>query len=105
MLTSLGFSVLTAANGVEAITVAEASDKSIDALLADVVMPELGGPGLVDRLASRGIRPAVIYMSGYEDRATLFRVLNSPDIPLLHKPFTMHSLVLVLREALDKRAG
>src|SRR5690348_15529327 len=61
MLKSLGFATLTAANGVEALAVAEGSSLAIDALLVDVVMPQLGGPELVDRLASLGIRPAVIY--------------------------------------------
>ena len=104
MLASLGFSVLTAANGEEALLVARGSSVRIDAALVDVVMPRLGGPELVDRLAARGLSPAVIYMTGYDDPEHLHRVLNTQaDTPLLHKPFTLHALVLVLRNLLDRR--
>jgi len=102
MLKSLGFAALTAANGVEALALLESSRAPIDALLVDVVMPQLGGPELVERLASRGIHPAVIYMTGYDDPAHLARVPESPPTPLLKKPFTLHALVLVLRDILDR---
>lgn len=102
MLKSLGFAALTAANGVEALAVIENSSAAIDALLVDVVMPQLGGPELVERLASVGIHPAVLYMTGYDDPAHLARVPESPPTPLLKKPFTLHALVLVLRDILDR---
>jgi CheY-like chemotaxis protein len=102
MLKSLGFATLTAANGIEALALIENSSAAIDALLIDVVMPQLGGVELVERLASRGIHPAVIYMTGYDDPAHLARVPESPTTPLLKKPFTLHALVLVLRDILDR---
>ena len=105
MLKSVGFSALPAANGLDAIAVVEGTNAAIDAVLTDVVMPQLGGPELVERLASRGIHPAVIYMTGYDDPAHLASVRGSPTVPLLYKPFTLHALVLVLRDVLDKRAG
>lgn len=104
MLKSLGFSVLTAVDGEDAIRVIEGCSTPIDAVLTDVVMPKMGGKELVDRLATDGVYPAVIYMSGYDDPMKLTSVLKT-GTPLLHKPFTLHALVVMLRSALDKRAG
>ncbi|HUL02665.1 MAG TPA: response regulator [Gemmatimonadales bacterium] len=103
MLKSLGFSVLTAADGADAVTVIESCTKPIDALLVDVVMPHLSGPELVERLASRGIHIGVIYMSGYDDATIVTHLMNSPTVPLLRKPFTPQALMLVLREVLSRR--
>jgi CheY-like chemotaxis protein len=105
MLKSLGFQVVTAVDGEDALAVVESLRTPIDAILVDVVMPRLGGPEFVDRLAHRGLHPAVVYMTGYEDASRLKQVLNSPHTPLLHKPFTLHALVVVLRNLLDRRKG
>lgn len=104
MLRSLGFSVLTAEDGEAAIAAIRGSSTPIDAILADVVMPKFGGKELVDRLAIEGIRPGVIYMSGYDDPTHMAAVLRT-GMPLLHKPFTLHALTVVLRSVLDKRVG
>ena len=104
MLKSLGFQVVTAADGEDALAIVETLRTPIDAILIDVGMPGLGGPEVVERLKHRGLDPAVIYMAGYEDAARLKPVLDSPTgAPLLHKPFTLHALVVVLRNLLDKR--
>jgi DNA-binding NtrC family response regulator len=105
MLKSLGFSVLTAADGADAIAAIESCAKPIDAMLVDVVMPHLSGPELVDRLASRGIHIGVIYMSGYDDATIVTHLMNSPTLPLLRKPFTPQALMLVLREVLSRRGS
>jgi CheY-like chemotaxis protein len=104
MLRSLGFSVLTAANGEEAIGVIKSCSTPIDVLLVDLVMPKLGGRELVDQMAQNGLLPGVIFMSGYDDPAKMSPVLRS-GLPLLHKPFTLHALVVVLRNVLDRRVG
>jgi CheY-like chemotaxis protein len=105
VLKSLGFSVLTANCGLEALAVAEDFSDKIDLVLADVVMPELGGPGLVKRLAARGIHPRVIYMSGLADLALVGQLPQSPAAPLLRKPFSPHTLARLVREALDGRGA
>jgi two-component system cell cycle sensor histidine kinase/response regulator CckA len=104
MLRSLGFAVLTAMNGSEAMEVIRGCSTPIDAVLTDVVMPKMGGKELIDRLATAGVRPGVIYMSGYDDPVQMNPVLKT-GAPLLHKPFTLHALVVVLRSVLDKRTG
>ena len=104
MLRSLGFAVLTAMNGSEAIEVIRGCSTPIDAVLTDVVMPKMGGKEFIDQLATAGVRPGVIYMSGYDDPVQMNPVLKT-GAPLLHKPFTLHALVVVLRSVLDKRIG
>jgi PAS domain S-box-containing protein len=101
MLQRFGFNVLTAGNGIEALALAEARTQAIDLLLTDVVMPELDGPELVERLAGRGIGLRVIYMSGYSDQAVLRRITPSPTTQLLRKPFTLEALLSTVRKTLD----
>jgi signal transduction histidine kinase/CheY-like chemotaxis protein len=101
MLERFGFTVLSAGNGVEALTVLDGRPHAVDLLLTDVVMPELGGPELVEHLAHRGVRLRVLYMSGYSDQAVLRRIALSPTCQLLRKPFTLDELLTAVRRMLD----
>jgi signal transduction histidine kinase/ActR/RegA family two-component response regulator len=101
-LSSHGFRVLTAANGVEALRIGETFDGAIDLVIADMVMPLMGGPAMVRRL--RPVRPGlkVMFMSGYADATPGDRdVLDEPSI-FLQKPFALSALVDRVREALDR---
>ena len=66
-------------------------------MLTDIVMPEMGGPALAQRL--RELRPdmAVLYMSGYAD----YMVGSDPGPALLQKPFTPEAVARAVRAALD----
>jgi CheY-like chemotaxis protein len=101
VLRSHGYTVLVAPGGAEALRLAAAHEGSIHLLLADVVMPGLGGPQLADRL--RELRPAtrVLFMSGYTAGAILRGA--TPDTPaaLLEKPFGPDDLARRVREVLD----
>ena len=101
MLERFGFTVLAAANGVEALAVLNAHEQSLDLLIADVVMPDLGGPELVDRLSERGMDVRVLYMSGYSDQAVMRRVAVGPRRQLLRKPFTLEVLLKAVRSLLE----
>jgi len=100
VLSTVGYTVADAANGQEAIGVAEGHKGHIDLLLTDAVMPEMSGMELVDRL--QRIRPemSVLMMSGYSREAMAGAVL-SPGISLLQKPFTPVDLCRKVREVLD----
>jgi signal transduction histidine kinase/ActR/RegA family two-component response regulator len=96
-----GYAVLAASNGVEALALAESVPDRIDLLIADVVMPQMGGPALASRLLLRRPGVRVLYMSGYADEA-----IGDPDVlregaAFLQKPFTLDSLVRKVREILD----
>jgi two-component system cell cycle sensor histidine kinase/response regulator CckA len=65
MLTGAGYAVVSAADWREALDAAEELGGSLDLLVTDVVMPELGGPELAERLRERRPELPVLYMSGY----------------------------------------
>jgi CheY-like chemotaxis protein len=96
-----GYAVLEASNGSEALALAIAHEQ-IDLVLTDVVMPELNGRALVERLAV--LRPGLrsLYMSGYTDDEILRRGLMRPDTAYLEKPFTLGRLADAVRRALDE---
>jgi CheY-like chemotaxis protein len=75
----------------------------IDLLLTDVVMPEVNGPELADRLA--GDRPdmQVLYMSGYTDHAALRQGVWEADASLIQKPFGPDTLLRKVQEVLSPR--
>jgi CheY-like chemotaxis protein len=100
-LESHGYHVLAAADGLAALELSSRFDGRIDLLLADVVMPAMGGPALATRL--RPVRPGlrVMYMSGYADDGLGDRRLGA-DTPFLQKPFTLGTLVDKVRETLDR---
>ncbi len=105
VLMNQGYFVLAAANGEEALALAEKVGGGINLVLTDVVMPDLGGPELVERLLERwpGMRAA--YMSGYAEGDKLRRGMQDSNISLLQKPFSADSLVLMVREVLDQGIG
>ncbi|CAN5401705.1 hypothetical protein BH09SUM1_BH09SUM1_31220 [soil metagenome] len=98
-----GYNVIEARNGKHALEVAAAYEGDIDLLLADVIMPELGGPDLADQLCRKRPLMSVLYMSGYTDDAVTRFGLLQDQMPLLQKPFTPGVLARRLREILDKR--
>jgi PAS domain S-box-containing protein len=101
LLERLGYTVLIAADGDEALRVFE-QNPSIDVLLTDVVMPGASGPELTRQLIER--RPAlkVIYMSGYAEESIAQHGILKAGIAFLHKPFTSDTLGLKIREVMDQ---
>ncbi len=100
VLTRLGYSVLEASNGEEAIRVAGAHRGPIDLLVTDVVMPRMGGPEAARSI--RASRPgiAVVYMSGYAEGAIATGGVLEAGTRLLQKPFTPAVFAATIREAL-----
>jgi CheY-like chemotaxis protein len=102
-LRRLGYIVLEAANGDEALGMAHECGAAIDVLLADLVMPHLGGEALAERL--RALQPdmLVVFMSGYID-CNAARTLGHPlEATFLQKPFPLALLARKLRDVLDMR--
>jgi len=85
---------------VDALKVYEAHEGEIDLVLTDVVMPEMGGQELVERLHARHPDLRVLFMSGYAERAFGLGTLL-PGMGYLEKPFTVDTLMRRLREVLD----
>jgi CheY-like chemotaxis protein len=105
ILSELGYTVLAARNGEEAIELAAKHDGSIDILVSDVVMPEMNGLELWDRL--RMGRPAIpaLFMSGWASEAVVRHGILDGQVPFLQKPFSSQQLGLKIREILDARNG
>lgn len=101
ILEARGYTVLTAADGEEALRLAESYAGPIDAVLADVVMPGLTGPELADRLVRTRPTTKVVFMSGYTTEAIAKYGLLQSGAPFVGKPFTPALLLEKLREALD----
>jgi two-component system cell cycle sensor histidine kinase/response regulator CckA len=105
LLSQKGYTVLLAADGEEALRVAEAHPGRVDLLLTDVVMPGMSGTELARylRLSRPGLR--VTYMSGYiRTRSDLGRLLES-GAAFLPKPFPPGQLLSTVRAVLDAPAG
>lgn len=98
-----GYSVIAAESPSEAVRVVESSDRHIDLLLSDVVMPEMSGPELAQRIVA--LRPdiRVLYVSGFPNRVRFESV--SPNVAFLPKPFTPKVLARKVRECLASRVS
>ncbi len=96
-----GYTLLEARHPEEALQLAVQHPGPIHLLLTDVVMPQLNGRQLVDRLAPRRPEMKVLYMSGYTDTAIVHHGVLEPGTAYLQKPFTPDSLAREVRKVLD----
>ena len=101
-LTGCGYTVLATGSCGEALTIAEQLQQRIDLLLLDVVMPEMNGRQLRDRIvdARPGLR--TLFMSGYTADVVLSRGVADEDGMFIQKPFTPTQLAATVRKALDR---
>jgi CheY-like chemotaxis protein len=104
ILQQVGYTVLEAANSHEALEICRHNPASIQVLLTDVIMPQMSGRELAERIDR--VRPGVkiLYMSGYTDDALGPRALLAGDRVLLPKPFTPEMLASKVRAVLDSQA-
>ncbi len=101
ILTSAGYSVLTADNGAEALCIYMERETEIDLVLTDVVMPEMGGQELAELLAASRGRTKVAFISGYPGDTIARLGPLDPSAPFLAKPFDAARLLTYVRRALD----
>lgn len=105
VLTLVGYTILQAANGQEALRLAKGQEGEIDLLLTDVVLPgNMDGIQLADSLGQLRPKTKVLFMSGYSD-ALLDRTQNGNDRHLLRKPFTVAELRSKVRERLSAQVS
>jgi len=100
-LEQLGYTVLEAADGYEALGLIEQCKDDIQLLLTDVVMPLMNGHELATRLKS--VRPGikVVFMSGYTDDVLAFQGIVPPEVDFIQKPFTPSELAEKLETVLS----
>jgi signal transduction histidine kinase/CheY-like chemotaxis protein len=105
-LQRLGYRVLSAGNGVEALMAAEEHAGEINMVVTDIVMPRMGGPELVELLRKKQNGFGVIFMSGYTEAAALETAMITRDANLLNKPFSSEMLarkVSEVRESMNAK--
>jgi two-component system cell cycle sensor histidine kinase/response regulator CckA len=99
-LSSRGYTVLEAGNGVEAIEVLEEQGGHIDVVVSDVVMPEMDGPTLLRELRRRNPELKIIFVSGYAEEAFAKNLPEGQQFAFLAKPFTLKQLVAAVKETM-----
>ncbi len=104
-LTSNGYTVLEASRPSDAISLLKARRGPVDLVLTDLVLPEMNGADLVEKLRLTQPDVAVLYMSGYAGGALVHQGVVEPGSRFLQKPFTPDALVHKVRAVLDARGG
>jgi CheY-like chemotaxis protein len=99
-LEALGYTVLAAKGGPEALSLAARHDGTIELLVTDVVMPGMNGRDLALGLAATRPDMKVLYVSGYPDQSIVHQGLLAPGLAFLQKPFAPDALARKIREVL-----
>jgi len=107
VLEASGYKVLLARNGVEALALCAGYEGKIHLVASDVVMPEMSGRPLVEKLAETRAETKVLFMSGYTDDDVMRRGVLDGRAAFLQKPFTATQFATKVRDVLDqpRRAG
>lgn len=101
MLKGLGYRILTAETSEECLKIAQDPGTRIDLLLTDVIMPEMTGKDLYQRILVASPLIKVLFMSGYTASIIADRGVIGEDLHFIQKPFTRATLAHKVREALD----
>jgi two-component system cell cycle sensor histidine kinase/response regulator CckA len=97
-----GYEVLEAANGQDALALCRDHGQRVELLITDVLMPQMGGRELVERLQTQGHDMKVLYVSGYTDDTSVYAGDLPSGTAFLQKPFTLGSLLDKVKEVLAK---
>ncbi len=105
ILERLGYSVIEAGDGEEALAIWAEQALRVDLVVTDVLMPRLDGPSFVARASAIHPVNRLIYLSGYANDVSMRHKKLDPDVPLLQKPFTSGALARAVRKALGHPVG
>jgi CheY-like chemotaxis protein len=100
ILVRQGYTVLACADGESALNLVSQTDRAIDLVLTDVIMPVMGGRELAERLGARWPEARILYMSGYPDNAVVDHGMLEMGTPYIQKPFSPHGLAKKVRQVL-----
>lgn len=106
LLGRLGYVVLSAANGEEALLLMkQQGNQPLDLLFTDVVLPLMSGKELSDRVLELSPKTKILFTSAYTENAIVHQGVLNPGMALLQKPFTPSALAHKVREVLDAVSG
>jgi PAS domain S-box-containing protein len=103
VLRTQGYTVLEAADGHEALTLAQANGAKIQLLLTDVIMPGLSGKTLAEWLGQVNPAVRVLFISGYINNNAVRDAMSRPGTFFLQKPFNPLDLTKKVREAIESK--
>ena len=101
MLRHLGYNVLDVTTPGEAIKLSESHAGEIQLLLTDVIMPEMNGRELADKVLINHPNMRWLYMSGYTANVIAHHGVLDPDVNFIQKPFSMNDLAVMVRSVLS----
>ena len=101
MLETCGYRVIEARDGIEALKIFDGGDCQLDLLMTDVVMPQMGGRELAEKLKERLPDIKILFTSGYTDDAVIRHGVIETNTNFIQKPFTFDALSLKVRKLLD----
>jgi two-component system cell cycle sensor histidine kinase/response regulator CckA len=101
ILDPLGYRVITARSGAEALRLAETTGRGVDILLTDVVMPGMSGKELAQMFQAIDPGIKVLFMSGYTEEVIIRHGVERTGVAFIQKPLIPNKLVRKLREVLD----
>jgi DNA-binding NtrC family response regulator len=101
VLQESGYTVLEASRPNEALTTCQRYEGLIHLLFTDVVMPQMSGRELAEKLSPLRPEMKTLYMSGYTDEAILHHGVLDPGMPFLQKPCTTEAIAHKVRQVLD----
>jgi CheY-like chemotaxis protein len=96
-----GYEILDAPHGGSALLICEQHAGNIDLIISDIVMPQMNGQELVERLLPLQPQMKVMFISGYSEDVFTNRNTFEPGILFIQKPFTPMELLRKVRETLD----
>jgi two-component system cell cycle sensor histidine kinase/response regulator CckA len=98
LLTGLGYTVLQAGNGVEAVGIAKKHNGAIDLVVTDMVMPEMSGQELGRNLAQQWPNLRILYMSAFASNIYSPSALANALADFISKPFDLEDFVVKVRD-------
>jgi two-component system cell cycle sensor histidine kinase/response regulator CckA len=101
-LAAYGYNVLDANSSIHALKLAAGHKEKIHLLLTDVIMPQMNGQELYQKIVATHPNIKLLYMSGYTDNIIVHHGILDGGIDFLQKPFTVNSLVQKVKEVLDR---
>jgi len=102
-LVGLGYQVLLACDGEEALREFRAHRDEIGLVLLDVMLPKLNGPEVYARIREEKCEIPIVFATGYSPDTTLLQKVREKGLSVLQKPYTPRDLARKVRETLDRR--
>jgi CheY-like chemotaxis protein len=102
LLEKLGYRTVVAGNGMDAIEIYKEKKNHIDMVILDMIMPEMDGGQIYDKLKEINPDVKVLLSSGYSINSQATEILERGCDGFIQKPFTMKNLSQKIREVLDK---